>query len=326
MRPAVVCVCAQNVAKAAGLQCSGWLNLRKMTASPHLTAETVMSALAPDRPVLIAGPTASGKSALALQIAEAQGGRIINADASQVYDCWRILTARPSAEEERVAPHALYGHVPATDTYSVGHWLRDLHPMLTATPRPIVVGGTGLYLTALTQGLAVVPPVPQEVRAAGDALSREEMLAALDPVTRSRIDVLNRARVQRAWEVLSATGRGLADWQTETPAPLLPLEQTDAIVFDVDPDWLNARIARRFDQMIDAGALEEVRALLPDYDPGLPAHRAIGARELVAYLRGDSTFETAQELAVIATRQFAKRQRTWFRSKMMHWTKLYNSK
>ncbi|ABG32136.1 tRNA delta(2)-isopentenylpyrophosphate transferase [Roseobacter denitrificans OCh 114] len=274
----------------------------------------------PEKPVLIAGPTASGKSALALRIAAEQGGVIVNADASQGYDCWRVLTARPAPDEERQTPHALYGHLNAKVRYSAGHWLRDVMPYLAGEARPIIVGGTGLYFTALTRGLADIPPTPAEIRAKGDRLERAEMLAALDARTRDRIDNANRARVQRAWEVQMATGRGLAAWQDETGAPALPLSAAQAIVFDVDKEVLNARIEKRFDLMLAAGALEEARRVLPDYDPTLPAHRAIGAPELIAHLKGQISLEAAREAAITATRQYAKRQRTWFRSKMRHWS------
>ncbi|TRD21853.1 tRNA (adenosine(37)-N6)-dimethylallyltransferase MiaA [Palleronia caenipelagi] len=276
---------------------------------------------ADSRPVLIAGPTASGKSALALEIAETHGGVIVNADALQVYDGWRVLTARPPDEDLVRAPHHLYGHVSRITPYSVGHWLRDIAPLLNGT-RPIIVGGTGLYLTALTEGLAEIPPTPPDVRAEADHLDREMMLAVLDPRTRSRIDILNRMRVQRAWEVQTATGRGLADWQDETPAPLLPLSDALAVVIDAPPERLNRRIERRFDLMLEHGALEEVRSNLADFDPTRPGDRAIGAPELVAYLRGEMTLTEARERSVIATRQYAKRQRTWFRSRMRDWRTL----
>jgi tRNA dimethylallyltransferase len=182
--------------------------------------------ISPDQPVLIAGPTASGKSALALEIAETQGGVIVNADAIQVYENWRILTARPSEEDESRASHALYGHIAHDADYSVGHWLREVAPFLTGGQRPIITGGTGLYFTALTQGLADIPPTPPEIRSEADARVAEDgfesLLAELDPETAARIDQLNPMRVQRAWEVLRATGRPLAAWQDDTPAPMLP--------------------------------------------------------------------------------------------------------
>ncbi|SDE10037.1 tRNA dimethylallyltransferase [Limimaricola pyoseonensis] len=274
--------------------------------------------LDPARPVLIAGPTASGKSALALEIAETGGGVVINADALQVYADWRILTARPSIEEEARAPHALYGHVGRGQDWSVGHWLRAVAPLLEGA-RPVIVGGTGLYFSALTEGLAEIPATPVEVRAEADAIALPELVAGLDPRSRARIDLNNRARVQRAWEVLRATGRGIADWQADTPAPLLPLDQAQPLVLRPEPGWLNARIARRFDAMLRDGALDEVRVALPHWSPTAPWARAIGAPELVAHLRGAATIEAARNDAVIASRQYAKRQRSWFRNRMCGW-------
>ena len=284
-----------------------------------LSMSDALAAVPSGKPVLIAGPTASGKSALALDIAAKQGGVIVNADASQVYDCWRIITARPSIEDERAAPHRLYGHVPATAPYSTGHWLREVAEQLQSGDRPIIVGGTGLYFAALTKGLAEIPPTPPAIRAKGNRLSRDELLTALDAETISRIDTRNRARVQRAWEVLEATGKPLAYWQDRTGDPLLPLSDCHPIVFDVDRDWLNERIARRFDMMIADGALEEVAAQRSVYNPTLPAHKAIGVPELMAHLAGEMTLDEAREAVVIATRQFAKRQRTWMRSRMGDW-------
>ncbi len=292
---------------------------QKVTAGHMTGIQSLIHGLSRDMPVLIAGPTASGKSALALEIAARQGGVIVNADASQVYACWRIVTARPSADEEALAPHRLYGHVSAQTAYSAGHWLREVTPLLQGEGRPIIVGGTGLYFSALTRGLADIPATPAAIRARGDALSLPDLLAALDAPTKARIDTANRMRVQRAWEVLTATGRSLSSWQDDTGAPEVPETQAHCIVFDAPKDWLSARIARRFDQMIAAGALEEARAVLPDYDPTLPAHRAIGAPELIAHLQGRISLDAARDQAVIATRQFAKRQRTWFRSKMRNW-------
>ncbi|NUH64089.1 tRNA (adenosine(37)-N6)-dimethylallyltransferase MiaA [Sulfitobacter sp. S0837] len=289
---------------------------------PQAQLDALLGGLAPDRPVLIAGPTASGKSALALAIADAQGGVIVNADASQVYDCFRIISARPSPEEEARAPHALYGHLPEDAPYSTGHWLREVPPLLHGSQRPIITGGTGLYFSALTQGLAEIPPTPPEVRAAGDDMTLETLLAELDPETAAGIDQRNRARVQRAWEVWTATGRGLSEWQRDTGAPLLPLKDCLPVVFDVERDWLNARIERRFDLMLEQGALDEVAALRPRYDPSLPAHRAIGVPELIRYIDREWALEDAREAAIIATRRFAKRQRTWMRSKMSDWQRV----
>ena len=274
------------------------------------------------RHLLIAGPTASGKSALALAVARAQGGLIVNADALQVWSCWRVLTARPSHRDEAAAPHALYGHVTPNRDYSVGDWLREVDAL--RGQRLIVVGGTGLYLTALTQGLAPVPPTPAAIRvqadarmAAPDGLAR--MVAQLDARTRDRIDIRNPARVQRAWEVLRATGRGLADWQAETPPPLIAPQDSQRVLITADRDWLADRIARRFRAMIAAGALDETRAMLPRWDPARQWARAIGAPELIAHLRGQIDLPTATERAIIATRQYAKMQRSWFRNRMRDW-------
>jgi tRNA dimethylallyltransferase len=275
--------------------------------------------IAPDRPVLIAGPTASGKSALALQIAQTQGGVIVNADALQVFDGWRILTARPDDHDLALAPHALYGHVPYDADYSVGHWLRDVAPYLAGPERPIIVGGTGLNFTALTQGLADIPPTPPDIRTAGNALPLAQLLDALDDKTKSRIDTQNRMRVQRAWEVLQATGQSLASWQDQTPPPLLPTSVATCITLDAPKDWLNDRIARRFDQMLDQGALNEARAMLPHWNPDYLSSKAIGAPELIAYLQGEISLPEARDAAIIASRQYAKRQRTWFRARHKDW-------
>lgn len=285
------------------------------------------NALSPDQPVLIAGPTASGKSALALQIAEAQGGVIVNADALQVYANWRVLSARPPAEDEARAKHVLYGHVARDQDYSVGHWLKDVAPFLKGNKRPIIVGGTGLYFTALTEGLAEIPATPTELReSANERVAREGFEALrdeLDEETLRRIDVHNPMRVQRAWEVMTATGQPIWHWQDQTPPPLLPLNACTAFVMDADKDWLNERIARRFDLMLTQGALEEAEANLAEWDPALPSAKAIGAPELISYLRGDCSLEEARERATISTRQYAKRQRTWFRSRMKNWQKLH---
>jgi tRNA dimethylallyltransferase len=272
---------------------------------------------------LIAGPTASGKSALALAIADRAGGVIVNADALQVWECWRVLTARPSAEDEAAIPHRLYGHVAPQQPYSVGHWLREVKQVLAEGARPIIVGGTGLYFTALTAGLAEIPAVPAAIRAEADALrlagGPEAMLPDIDARTASRIDRANPMRVQRAWEVQRATGRGLADWQDDTGAPILDHMAAEAIVLSPERNHLADRIERRFDAMIAAGAIDEVSALLPEWAPEALWARAIGAPELVAYLRNEITLEDAASRAKAATRHYAKRQRSWFRGRMKDW-------
>ena len=286
-----------------------------------------ISGISREAPVLIAGPTASGKSALAMEIAARDGRVVVNADALQVYGCWRVLTARPSLADEAALPHALFGHVGRQESYSTGRWLREVVPFLA---KPVViVGGTGLNFSALTEGLADIPAVPSEVRAEADARVTVEGFAALraelDAATLARIDPRNGARVQRAWEVLRSTGRGLAAWQDETPAPALPLAQAEALVLRPEVGWLDARITRRFHAMLEAGALEEARAALLDWQPRLPSSRAIGAPELINFLQAKSTLSEAIDASILASRRYAKRQRTWFRSRMGAWQEFPSS-
>jgi len=240
--------------------------------------------------VLIAGPTASGKTALAVQIALQIDGIVINADSQQIFRDWQVLTARPTPDEMGGVPHLLFGHVALDQDYSVGHWLTDVRPLLD---RPcVIVGGTGLYFKALTEGLAEIPAIAPEIRADAEAFLAAEgldtlvaRLSAEDPATAAKIDLANPRRVVRAWEVLQGTGTGLAAWQDATPAPLLPLEDCRAIALTPDRDWLYARCETRFDQMIASGALDEARNVismdLPAEAPGL---KALGAPELFAHL------------------------------------------
>lgn len=286
--------------------------------------------IAGDGPILIAGPTASGKSALALRLAERHGGCIVNADALQVYGCWRALTARPADADLARAPHRLYGHVGAREGYSVGRWLAEVAQALAACRaqgwRPIVVGGTGLYFTALTEGLADMPPPDPALRAEAQArlaaLGRAGLaaeIAARDPATFVRIDPANPARLLRAWEALEG-GEGLAARWACAPPPLVPAQGATRIVLDPDPAALNARIHARFAAMLAEGALEEARAALA-LPADAPALKAIGARELLAHLRGEMSLAQAAEAAARATRQYAKRQRTWFRNRLSDWAR-----
>lgn len=282
------------------------------------------------RPLLVAGPTASGKSDYALSEAK-KGGVIINADASQVYGVWRVLTARPSAADEAQAPHRLYGHVPPSVRYSVGAWLRDLGPTLADVQvqglRPIIIGGTGLYFKALTEGLAEIPEPSETIRVSVNARLKAEGLAALatdltnrDPATAEATDLMNPMRVTRAIEVLEATGKGLAAWRAETPPPLIA--DAEKVLIAPDREALYARCDLRFDRMIEAGALDEARAMAAlALDPTLPAMRAVGAPELFAHLRGEMTLDEAAAAAKQATRNYAKRQMTWMRNQMKDWTK-----
>jgi tRNA dimethylallyltransferase len=292
-----------------------------MPASPDLPA--ALARVPPAVPVLLAGPTAAGKSGLALRLAKAQGRAVINADALQVHARWQILTARPGPADQAQVPHHLYGHVPAGVPYSVGRWLEDLRPHLAAPVAPVIVGGSGLYLSALTEGLSPVPPVPPEVRAMAQSRLAEGGLAALlgdvDTPTRARIDPRNPARVLRAWEVLAATGRGLAAWQAQAAEALLPRPGVAAFILEVTPEVLDRRIRARLAAMLEGGVLDEVARALPDFDPTRAADRAIGAAEFCAHLRGLKSLPEAVEAAAVATRRYAKRQRTWFRARMGDW-------
>jgi len=288
----------------------------------------------PATPILIAGPTASGKSDLALGLARRLGGAVINADSQQVYRDWRILTARPSPEDEAQAPHFLYGHMALDVEYSVGGWLADLAETLeecrARALTPIITGGTGLYFKALTEGLAPIPPIPPDIRANAEAELQRLGLTGLaaeltrrDPETTASLDQANPMRLLRAWEVLQATGTGLAEWHRATAPPLLPLERTTAFALTPPRDWLHARCDARFDAMLAEGVLDEVgRVMALGFDPALPGMKAVGAPELMAHLAGSLALDEAVIGAKTATRRYAKRQLTWARNQMFHWQAL----
>jgi tRNA dimethylallyltransferase len=284
------------------------------------------------RAVLIAGPTASGKSALALALAEKLSATIINADSMQVYRDLRVITARPTAEEEARVPHRLFGHVDAAENYSVGRWCVAAGAAIAeaneAGSLPIVVGGTGLYFKILTQGLARIPPTPSELRATIHSRLQSEGVAALygdlraqDPRTAQRLMPADRARIVRALEVMLATGRSLADWQREGMQPALEAHDAVKIFLAMDRHELYRRIDARFDAMLAAGALEEVRALHSRHlDPALPAMKAHGVPWLVRHLRGEMDLAAAVDAAKRDTRRYTKRQATWFRHQLPDWT------
>jgi tRNA dimethylallyltransferase len=282
--------------------------------------------------VLIAGPTASGKSRAALELAAAIGGVIVNADSMQVYREPRILTARPTEADTARVPHLLYGHVPAREPYSTGRYQSDaghaLHEVRAAHRVPIFVGGTGLYFRALTDGLSEMPEVPTGVRQAARAkladIGNDAFHAALrerDPQMAAQLNPGDGQRMLRAWEVLEASGRSLAYWQQNEGKPVLDGLTLARFVIDVPRDVLWERIAERFRAMIAAGAMEEALAL-ETLDPALPAARIIGRRELLDWHNGAATQDEAVEKAVIATRQYAKRQDTWFRNQLPDWTRM----
>ena len=282
---------------------------------------------------LIAGPTASGKSALALRLAAAVGGEIVNADSMQLYADLRLLTARPSPEEEARAPHHLFGVADAADGWSVGRWLRAATAVLdeiAARDRPaIVVGGTGLYFRALAQGLAEIPQVPAEVRAqAGDDYERMgEMnfrgrLGAVDPGAAARIAPGDRQRLVRAWEVYAATETPLTDWQGNGEPAIAP-GSWRAVALDPPREALYARCDARLAAMVGAGVLDEVSALMArNLDADLPLMKAVGVREFAAHLRGETTLEATLAAAQQETRRYAKRQTTWMRGQMADWPRI----
>jgi tRNA dimethylallyltransferase len=281
-----------------------------------------------NKAVLIAGPTASGKSALALALAERFDGTVINTDSMQVYRDLRIITARPTPEEEARVPHRLYGQVDAAVNFSAGAWVTDAASVLADVRSQdrlaIFIGGNGLYFKALTRGLSAVPPIPPDIREnvrvrldrdGVEALHAE--LARCDPLYAERLKPRDRTRIARALEVVEATGRSLTDWHREGLPPLLPPGAFSALFVAPDRDALYARIDARFDAMLEAGALEEVSRLAARrLDRQLPAMKAHGVPALIRHLRGEITLAEAAEIGRADTRHYAKRQFTWFRHQL----------
>lgn len=271
--------------------------------------------------VLIAGPTASGKSALALRLAERANGAVINADSAQVYRDLRIVTARPDAEGEKRAPHFLYGTRDGALPCSAADWAVEARAAIGATRRsgllPILAGGTGLYLRVLIEGIAPVPPIDPAIRAAARAMPVAEAHRALareDPEAAARLRPSDATRIARALEVVRSTGRPLAQWQSERKGGIGGGETELRPLILLPPrDWLTARCDRRFEAMFSEEGMSEVAALLArGLDPAVPVMRAIGVREIAAFLRGETTRDQALEAGRAATRQYAKRQYTWF--------------
>jgi len=282
--------------------------------------------MAQQQVLVITGPTASGKSALALAVAARHGGTVINADAMQTYDAFPILTAQPTAEERQRVPHALYGVLPLSETLSAARWrdlaLAEIERCLMAGRTPVLCGGSGLYLRTLMQGIAAIPDAPDGLRdqanADWKAMGAEAFRARLaekDPAIVERLKPGDRQRHVRAWEVWLATGRPLSIWQKGEGRP--PPWRFATVLLAPERGWLRARIETRFDAMLKMGVLDEVRAVFdqkPDARwPGLKAH---GAPELFAHFRGELTLEDARRIGIDHTRQYAKRQMTWFRHQM----------
>jgi tRNA dimethylallyltransferase len=278
--------------------------------------------------VLIAGPTASGKSAFALGLAQATGGVIINADSMQVYRDLRVITARPTVDEEARVPHRLYGHVDAEINFSAGSWVADAAKVLAEVRAqnrlPIFVGGSGLYFKALTRGLSAVPPIPVEIREGVRARLARDGVEALhaelgqrDPASAERLKPRDRTRIARALEVVEATGRSLIDWHREGLPPLLPPGQFRALFLAPEREALYARIDARFDAMLKAGALDEVAHLAArKLDSLLPAMKAHGVPALIRHVRGELALAEAATIGRADTRHYAKRQFTWFRHQL----------
>jgi tRNA dimethylallyltransferase len=278
--------------------------------------------------IMIAGPTASGKSALALALAETLGGVIINTDSMQVYRDLRVITARPTVEQEARVLHRLYGHVDAAVNFSAGAWVADAAKALAEARAqnrlPIFAGGSGLYFKALTRGLSAVPPTPPDVRERVRARLQQDGVEALhaqlmqrDPASAERLKPRDRTRIARALEVVEATGRSLTDWHREGLPPLLPPGTFSAVFLSPDRDELYARIDRRFDAMLSAGALDEVAALASrKLDSLLPAMKAHGVPALIRHIGGEITLEEAAVIGRADTRHYAKRQFTWFRHQL----------
>ncbi|RVD11797.1 MAG: tRNA (adenosine(37)-N6)-dimethylallyltransferase MiaA [Mesorhizobium sp.] len=278
--------------------------------------------------ILIAGPTASGKSALALDLAERRGGVIVNTDSMQGYSVLDVLTARPEAADLARAPHYLYGHVHPATAYSTGAWLRDVMKLIEDgifSERPVIfVGGTGLYFRALAEGISEMPDIPQRVRdrwryelKEQGAVKLHSLLLREDSAAAMMLKPTDSQRVVRALEVLDASGRSILEWQAERGQPLIDRESARFFVIEPDRAALVARIDKRFDRMLDKGALDEVKRLAAlGLDPELPAMKAIGVRELQAAMAGEIGFPEAIERAKIATRQYSKRQTTWFRHQL----------
>jgi len=279
-----------------------------------------------DHIIVVAGPTASGKSALALALAERRNGTVINADAMQTYDAFPILTAQPTAEERARATHTLYGVLPLSETLSAARWRglasAEIVRVLGEGRMPILCGGSGLYLRTLMQGIATIPDAPQELRdqanADWQAMGADAFrvrLAAVDPAIIERLKPGDRQRHVRAWEIWRATGRPLSQWQQAEaePAPW----RFATVLLSPDRAWLRERIERRFDAMLDQGVLEEVRAVFERApDPRWPGLKAHGAPEFFRHFQGDLSLEEARRIAIDHTRQYAKRQMTWFRHQM----------
>ncbi len=284
--------------------------------------------------IVIGGPTASGKSKLALDMAEERNGVVINADSMQVYEEIPILTAQPSTAEQGHIPHLLYGFLPAREKCTVARWLKAAKPAiddcLKEARTPIIVGGTGMYLKSLIEGMAAVPEIAENIRVQArqllEKMGSEQfhgMLKERDPDTAIKLHPSDKQRLLRAWEVIEQTQRPLHEWQAKSHIRLYPEEQFRCYVTETDREMLYQRCDARLLEMVEDGALEEVRALMhQELDPTLPAMKALGVPELMSHLKGEASLEEAISMAQQSTRNFAKRQLTWFRNQFPDWQQL----
>ena len=284
------------------------------------------------KPILLTGCTASGKSHLAKELAALSPSLIINADALQVYKCWKIISARPSQQDMNDFNHALYGHIDCNDNYDVASWLDELKIQLDYAKvrglKPIIVGGTGLYFTLLTRGISEIPSISVDTRDKSNELMQNDPkkllsdLEEFDFQTFNSIDRNNFSRIQRAWEVFHETGKGITYWQSKVLPPILPINDIIPLILKSDSNELSVNIKNRFKTMIDQGVVDEVRAAFKNAKVSIkskPAFRAIGVNEIKQFIDNKMDFDDLQESVIIKTRQYAKRQRTWFRNKFMSW-------
>ena len=284
------------------------------------------------KPILLTGCTASGKSQLAKELATITPSLIINADALQVYKCWQIISARPSQQDMCDFNHALYGHIDCHDNYHVASWLDELKVQLDSAKerslRPVIVGGTGLYYTLLTEGISKIPSISTLTREKSNELMQNEPkqllsdLEQLDFPTFSGIDRTNFSRIQRAWEVLHETGKGITYWQTKVLPPILPISDIIPVILKIENDDLSENIKNRFKKMIDLGVIDEVKEVFKKVTFSVDnkaSFRAIGVNEIKQFIDNQMDFKKLEEVIIIKTRQYAKRQRTWFRNKFISW-------
>ena len=284
------------------------------------------------KPILLTGCTSSGKSKLAKELALLRPSLIINADALQVYDCWNLITARPTYVDMSEFEHALYGHISYNTKYAVSAWLNELKQQLIYAEkmqlRPIIVGGTGLYFTLLTEGISEIPPISIETSETSSKLLKSQPqkllsdLEKFDPQTYNSIDKTNFSRIQRAWEVLIQTGRGIRYWQETVSPPILPIDDVVPIILSCSNTDLNIRIKIRLKKMIEHGVIEEVRKVTEKAggaSKNMTAFRAIGVEEIRQFIENKIDMTTLEQSILIKTRQYAKKQRTWFRNKFVNW-------